>query len=158
MIRLLNGYIELTAKEVIKYCETTIEHIEETQKFDNQEFLDWAIPYFNRTACRKKGWQFWRPKSFKDKNKFLKWFYKKHGGPDNNWGCSDSYPVKAKAFARVSKGFTNSEYFFNDWYPSDYGRVSLGVCKRLLPEVEKISWSKILISLEDFKAITKGIK
>jgi len=155
MTRLLNGYVEISAVKVAEHCKASIKYIEETQKFDDREFLNWAIPYFNRTACSNKKWQFWKPDLFDDKKEFLKWFYHKHLKKCNNWGSKDSYPKEAKAFAKVSKGFANSHIFFNHWYPSYYGDVSLKVCKRLLPEAEKMPSPKILLSLEDFKAITK---
>jgi len=63
-MRELDGYIYLKAEKIIGYCERTIKHVDETQKFDDQEFKDWAISYFKK-KCRQKWWQFWRRPQFK---------------------------------------------------------------------------------------------
>ena len=157
MTRLLNGYIEISAKNVAEYCKNTIKHIENTQKFDDDEFLNWAIPYFGEIYTRKRWFEFWKPKEFNEYT-FYDWFIKNYEVVDCLIGCC-THKVESKAFSEASRGFAGSNIRFCKWFPSDHGSVSLDVCARLLPIAKKLPLDeKIYLSIEDFQSITFGSK
>ena len=156
----LDGYISLSAGKVAEICERTIEYIDKTQKFDDQEFKDWAILYFQK-KCRQHWWQFWRRIEFKDLEDFNKWWSIITFGQLTSQYRLPSvlWEEDAESFRKVSVGFRDSRVGLSNWYPSNFGWWSKDVCVKLFPLAKKLNKNKeMFISLEDFRAITKDRK
>lgn len=142
----MNGYINLTASKIVELCKESINHIETIKEARNKEFIEWAIPYFNKTRCRQKWWQFFRRPPFVNEEDFKQWFY-------HQYRCIGL--DQEEDFAEVSVMFRDSTTNLCFWYPSTYARGDLEIIKSLLKQASKLDHDKlILLSLENYRAIS----